>query len=150
MRQLQSIIKGPIMKKTLITCLTLLTLHMHAYRDSHSHYHYMNPPEHHIHHVKHEEKPPQYRYRRKTAHSSLFVLASLYGALSGYLCRAFEREVLQDIPPFRLINLLIWGHLQGNLLETMIEDLKEQNVGMSDSSMKRSAWLLSWLTYFMS
>lgn len=137
-------------KKVFLTLIATL-LQCHAYHDMYTQHHYMQPPQpYHLNVHKPTHAPASFRTKRKPAHSTSFILASLYGVLSGYLCRTFEREALHDVPPFRLINLLVWGHLQGSLLQTIIDDLKEENVGLSDNTMKRSAWILSWLAYLLS
>jgi hypothetical protein len=136
------------MKKVALFLLTIMAMHNNAARD---HYYFNNHCCHYDTYCTYKPIPEvrEFRNPKKSAHSRTLILASLYGALSGYLCRQFEREVLRDVGLFRIVNLIIWGNVQQNLLQAFMDDLKEQNVGYSAETTKYSAWLISWISYLM-
>lgn len=81
--------------------------------------------------------------------TSAFVGALLLGGASGFLCRQFEKIVLNNTFPLRLLNIIIWGYFEGKLMDNVTVDLKNQKIKHSPHMMKRVAWLSSWISYLL-
>ncbi len=81
--------------------------------------------------------------------SSSFISAALLGAASGLLCREFEKRILQDLLPLRVINLIVWGSMQKNFIDAIIEDLHAHKIKHSPETIKQIAWLVSWMSYIL-
>lgn len=100
--------------------------------------------------------PPYYveQYESKSTYddgewTSSFIGAMLLGGASGFLCRQFEKIVLNDTFPLRLLNIIIWGHFEDKLMDNVTGDLKYQKIKHSPHMMKRVAWLSSWISYLL-
>jgi hypothetical protein len=100
--------------------------------------------------------PPYYveQYEARSTYddgewTSAFIGAMLLGGASGFLCRQFEKIVLNDTFPLRLLNILIWGHFEDKLMDNVSGDLKNQKIKHSPHMMKRVAWLSSWISYLL-
>ena len=77
------------------------------------------------------------------------LAAAFTGAASGLLCRQFEKRILQDFLLLRFINIIIWGGIQETFMNTITADLHEQKIKHSPETMKKVAWLISWISYFL-
>jgi hypothetical protein len=93
--------------------------------------------------------PPYYIEQYEARHTydddgewtSAFIGAILLGGASGFLCRQFEKIVLNDTFPLRLLNIIIWGHCESKLMDNISVDLKNQKIKHSPHMIKRVAWL---------
>lgn len=83
-------------------------------------------------------------------YSNPLIFAAVYGALSGCLCRQFERYVLADIIPFRLCNLFFWGAVERAVIKDYNADLGKYDIPHSDSANINLARVVSWLAYLSS
>lgn len=81
--------------------------------------------------------------------NSPLVFSILYGSLSGYTCRIFERHILNDIMPLRLINLWLWGAIERSVLQDFSDDLNAQHITHGQPAVNNIARVVSWLSYFM-
>ncbi len=81
--------------------------------------------------------------------ASSLIGAILLGCASGFLCRQFEKIVLNDTIPLRLLNIIIWGHFESRLMDNITLDLKNQRIKHSPHMIKRIAWLSSWISYLL-
>lgn len=77
------------------------------------------------------------------------LFSVLYGTLSGYLCRAFERNVLSDALAFRLLNLWLWGSVERSVIKEYIEDLEKQKITHSSVAVLNIARVVSWASYLL-
>ena len=84
-----------------------------------------------------------------TEYASSLLAAVFTGAASGLLCRQFEKKILQDFLLLRFINIIIWGVAQETFMNTITTDLHEQKIKHSPETMKRIAWLISWMSYLL-
>ncbi len=107
-------------------------------------------------HESYTQRAPLYKphYQDDTGDNNEFtsslLAAAFTGAASGLLCRQFEKKILQDISLLRFINIIIWGSIQATFMNTITADLHDQKIKHSPETMKRTAWLISWVSYILS
>lgn len=70
---------------------------------------------------------------------------------SGFLCKQAQKSFLTFPvdPLIQLIYLTLWGMVEREVIDAVIEDLKNQNIKHSPAMMKRMAWCASWLGYLL-
>ncbi len=106
-------------------------------------------------HESYTQRAPLYKphypddTRDNNEYTSSLLAAAFTGAASGLLCRQFEKNILQDLSLLRFINIIIWGSLQATFMNAITADLHEQKIKHSPETMKRIAWLISWISYFL-
>jgi hypothetical protein len=87
------------------------------------------------------------RTTSKSLNNTTLLFPMIYGILSGYICRSFERHLLNDIMLFRLFNIALWSNIERSVIQDYMNDLEKKVIDHNPQALYILTRIASWVGY---
>lgn len=93
---------------------------------------------------------PKSNTQKRVEHILTLLGACGIGCVSGHLCTKLfapsNSKVLEELPLYNLVIIIIWGLCEAKLMDHVCDDLKSLDISHHEGLLRYTVWASSWLS----